>query len=436
MLPVATLRLKGLIVRTPAPHPSDRICRILKSEPHNARGRTALIPLESLLRYAVEHSASDIHLKVGSPPVVRIDGTLVCVPGTPKLTPAELEKVAMDLTEHVPVRRDELRDKGETDLAFPFRGVGRFRVNIFRQRGSASVVMRLVPNKIPALESLGLPPVVKSLAEEERGIVLVTGTTGSGKSTTMASMIDHLNRNHSRHVLTIEDPIEFLHSDRRSIINQREIGNDTDDFSTALRRLLRQDPDVIMIGEIRDAETIETALNAAETGHMVISTLHTLNATETINRIIGLFPPHLQQQVRAMLASTLRGVISQRLVPRIDGTGRLAAVEVLVMTGRARDMILDPAETSRIHEVIREGEYDGMQSYDQSLYNLVMKGLVSVDEAMRAATSKHDFKLMLDAKAPRRDTAQYDAPAPAAEPFPPNFAAMVAPGSGVVQTTG
>ena len=395
-----------------------------------------MIPLESLLRYAVEHSASDIHLKVGSPPVVRIDGTLVCVPGTPKLTPAELEKVAMDLTEHVPVRRDELRDKGETDLAFPFRGVGRFRVNIFRQRGSASVVMRLVPNKIPALESLGLPPVVKSLAEEERGIVLVTGTTGSGKSTTMASMIDHLNRNHSRHVLTIEDPIEFLHSDRRSIINQREIGNDTDDFSTALRRLLRQDPDVIMIGEIRDAETIETALNAAETGHMVISTLHTLNATETINRIIGLFPPHLQQQVRAMLASTLRGVISQRLVPRIDGTGRLAAVEVLVMTGRARDMILDPAETSRIHEVIREGEYDGMQSYDQSLYNLVMKGLVSVDEAMRAATSKHDFKLMLDAKAPRRDTAQYDAPAPAAEPFPPNFAAMVAPGSGVVQTTG
>ena len=393
-----------------------------------------MIPLESLLRYAVEHSASDIHLKVGSPPVVRVDGALVHVPGTPKLTPAELEKVAMELTEHVPIRRDELRDKGETDLAFPFRGVGRFRVNIFRQRGSASVVMRLVPNAIPELESLGLPDVVRTLAEEERGIVLVTGTTGSGKSTTMASMIDHLNRNHNRHVLTIEDPIEFLHSDRRSIINQREIGNDTDDFSTALRRLLRQDPDVIMIGEIRDAETIETALNAAETGHMVLSTLHTLNATETINRIIGLFPPHLQQQVRSMLASTLRGVISQRLVPRIDGTGRLAAVEVLVTTGRARDMILDPAETSRIHEVIREGEYDGMQSYDQALYNLVMKGLVSVDEAMRAATSKHDFKLMLDAKASRRDTSQYNAPepAPAVEAFAPDFSSVIAPAAGGV----
>ena len=397
-----------------------------------------MIPLESLLRYAVEHSASDIHLKVGSPPVVRIDGALIHVPGTPKLTPAELEKVSMELTEHVPVRRDELRDNGETDLAFPFRGVGRFRVNIFRQRGSASVVMRLVPNTIPELESLGLPEVVRTLAEEERGIVLVTGTTGSGKSTTMASMIDHLNRNHNRHVLTIEDPIEFLHSDKRSIINQREIGNDTEDFSTALRRLLRQDPDVIMIGEIRDAETIETALNAAETGHMVLSTLHTLNATETINRIIGLFPPHLQQQVRAMLASTLRGVISQRLVPRIDGTGRLAAVEVLVTTGRARDMILDPAETSRIHEVIREGEYDGMQSYDQALYNLVMKGLVSVDEAMRAATSKHDFKLMLDAKASRRDTSQYDAPAATPTPgvAPPDFAGMVAPGGSPVVVSG
>ena len=410
----------------------------MKGEPLNARGSIELIPLESLLRYAVEHSASDIHLKVGSPPVVRIDGALIHVPGTPKLTPAELEKVSMELTEHVPVRRDELRDNGETDLAFPFRGVGRFRVNIFRQRGSASVVMRLVPNTIPELESLGLPEVVRTLAEEERGIVLVTGTTGSGKSTTMASMIDHLNRNHNRHVLTIEDPIEFLHSDKRSIINQREIGNDTEDFSTALRRLLRQDPDVIMIGEIRDAETIETALNAAETGHMVLSTLHTLNATETINRIIGLFPPHLQQQVRAMLASTLRGVISQRLVPRIDGTGRLAAVEVLVTTGRARDMILDPAETSRIHEVIREGEYDGMQSYDQALYNLVMKGLVSVDEAMRAATSKHDFKLMLDAKASRRDTSQYDAPAATPTPgvAPPDFAGMVAPGGSPVVVSG
>jgi twitching motility protein PilT len=367
-----------------------------------------MVPLDRLLKYAVDNGVSDVHLKVGAPPSMRVNGELQHIPGAPRLKPEDIDGIVLALTNNLPKRREEFAEHGETDLAYSVAGLGRFRVNVFRQRGSASVVMRYVPGDVPMLEDLGLPPVVQRLAEEDRGIVLVTGTTGSGKSTTLAAMINHINHTMSRHVVTIEDPIEFLHRDVKSIINQREIGVDTATFQSALRRLLRQDPDAIMIGEIRDAETMETALHAAETGHLVFSTLHTLNSTETINRIIGLFPPHMQQQTRAMLAGTLKGIISQRLVPKADGSGRAPALEVLVVTNRARDMILDPAETGRIEEVVKDGEYDGMQTFDQALFGLVTSGQVSLDEAMRAATSRHDFKLMLEAGSARRTAEQFE----------------------------
>ncbi len=367
-----------------------------------------MVPLDRLLTYAVENGVSDVHLKVGAPPSMRVNGSLNPIPGAPRLRPDDIDHIVQALTANLPKRREEFAEQGETDLAYSVAGLGRFRVNVFRQRGSASVVMRYVPGDVPLLDDLNMPQVVKRLAEEDRGIVLVTGTTGSGKSTTLAAMINHINHTMNRHVVTIEDPIEFLHRDVRSIINQREIGVDTETFATALRRVLRQDPDAIMIGEIRDAETMETALHAAETGHLVFSTLHTLNSMETINRVIGLFPPHMQQQTRAMLAGTLKGIISQRLVPRADGQGRVPALEVLVVTNRARDMILDPAETGRIEEVVKDGEYDGMQTFDQALFALVKSGDVSLDEAMRAATSRHDFKLMLEAGAARRTADQFE----------------------------
>jgi twitching motility protein PilT len=280
-------------------------------------------------------------------------------------------------------------------------------VNIFRQRGSVSIVLRVVPFKVMSVEDLQLPPAVANLADEERGIVLVTGTTGSGKSTTLAAMIDRINRTSHKHVVTIEDPIEMLHVDRGSLINQREVGLDTESFASALRRVLRQDPDVIMIGEIRDLVTMETALSAAETGHLVLSTMHTLDATETVNRAIGFFPLHQQQQVRAMLAGTLRGVISQRLVRTADGHGRVPACEVMITTGRARDMILNADDTGRLSEVIRDGEFYGMQTFDQSLFDHVTAGRVPLSAAMDAASSPHDFKLMLDAGAARRNSEQY-----------------------------
>jgi twitching motility protein PilT len=260
----------------------------------------------------------------------------------------------------------------------------------------------VVPTRVMTLEELQLPPAVSKLAAEERGIVLVTGTTGSGKSTTLAAMIDQTNRISHKHVVTIEDPIEVLHQDRLSIVNQREVGLDTGSFAGALRRVLRQDPDVIMIGEIRDLVTMETALNAAETGHLVLSTMHTLDATETVNRAIGLFPLHQQGPVRAMLAGTLKGVVSQRLVPTRDGRGRVAACEVLVTTGRARDMIVNPADTGKLHEVIRDGEYYGMQTFDQSLFGHVVEERISIEAAMTSASSPQDFKLMLEAGAARR----------------------------------
>jgi twitching motility protein PilT len=359
----------------------------------------------------VRRGASDLHLKVPAPPTVRLHGVLESVPRCPGLTPADTARFLAELTRDMPLKRREFEERGEVDLSHARAGIGRFRVNAFRQRGSTSIVIRAVPSQIPSLAELGLPQAIARLADEERGIIFVTGTTGSGKSTTLAAMIDRINRSKRKHVVTIEDPIEVLHEDRLSIVNQREVGEDTGSFADALRRVLRQDPDVIMIGEIRDLTTMETALNAAETGHLVLSTLHTLDATETINRAIGFFPLHQQQQVRLMLAGTLRGIVSQRLVPRCDVPGRVAACEVLVATNRARDFIVDPEETGRLHEVIRDGEYYGMQTFDQSLFEHVTAGRVSIEEAMRAASSPHDFKLMLEAGRSRRQLGEFAASA-------------------------
>jgi twitching motility protein PilT len=366
-----------------------------------------VIDLGRLLDYTVKSGASDLHLKVPSPPMVRKHGALEPVPKCPPLTQADTERFLAEMVDGAPTKRQEFDERGEVDLSHARPAVGRFRVNCFRQRGSISMVMRVVPSNVPELDDLNLPKAVATLADEERGIILVTGTTGSGKSTTLAGMIDRINRTSRKHVVTIEDPIEMLHQDRGSIINQREVGQDTGSFTDALRRVLRQDPDVIMIGEIRDPITMETALNAAETGHLVFSTMHTLDAVETINRAIGFFPLHQQQQVRIMLAGTLRGIISQRLVPRSDIPGRVAAAEVLVVTNRARDFIVDPEETGRLSEVIRDGEYYGMQTFDQSLFDHVQKGWVSVEQALVAASSPSDFKLMLEAGISRRAVGEF-----------------------------
>jgi twitching motility protein PilT len=300
-------------------------------------------------------------------------------------------------------RLSEFARDGEIDFSYTVGGLARFRVNAFRQRGSISIALRVVPFGIRSVDELGLPPVVSDLAEEARGIILVTGTTGSGKSTTLAAMIDQINRQHARNIVTIEDPIEFLHRDRKSVIHQREVGFDTASFSKALRRVLRQDPDVILIGEMRDEETVRTALSAAETGHLVMSTLHTIDAVETINRIVDFFPPHQHQQVRAMIAGVLRGVISQRLVPTIEENGRVAACEVLTMTGRVRDMIVDINETGRLYEAITEGSYYGMQTFEQSLLKHYQEGRISLEQAMHAATHPHDFKILVETEG-RRST--------------------------------
>jgi twitching motility protein PilT len=304
---------------------------------------------------------------------------------------------------HDPVKLDELDNEHEVDFSYSITGIARFRVNAFLQRGSLSLVCRAIPHTIRSVSDLKLPPVISALAEEERGIILLTGTTGSGKSTTLAAIIDHINTTMAKHIVTIEDPIEFLHVDKKSVINQREVGQDTQSFKHALRRVLRQDPDVILIGEMRDEETVHTALSAAETGHLVLSTVHTVDAAETVNRIIDFFAPHMHQQVRAMLAGTLRGVISQRLVRSTDG-GRVATCEIMRMTGRVRDMIIDPLQTGRLTEVIGEGAFYGMQTFDQALFNHVKAGRIDVDQALIAATSPHDFKLLLAADGRRGTT--------------------------------
>jgi twitching motility protein PilT len=352
--------------------------------------------VEQALQYLVKKGGSDLHLTAASSPLVRLNGALIPIPGTPELTAEDTQEV-LDAFLADPDKRQEFSEDNEVDFSFELPDVARFRVNAYRQRGAVSMVLRAIPFGIKTIAQLDIPPVVQKLAEEERGLILVTGATGSGKSTTLASMIDHINTNMSKHVVTIEDPIEFLYSNKQSIISQREVGVDTASFSRALRRVLRQDPDVILIGEIRDQETMETALAAAETGHLVLSTLHTLNASETISRIISLFPPHMQTQARFMLAGTLRGVIAQRLVPSIDGTSRVPVVEALVSTGRVRDLILEPSRSEDLNRVIHEGEYYGMQTFDQSLIQRIGQGRISMDEALKVATSPGDLKLQAGA---------------------------------------
>ena len=353
--------------------------------------------LDHALRYLIATEGSDLHLKVPAYPLARVHGKLEPIPGTDRLTPQDTEDVLREMLRD-PNKLEEFDTEYEVDFSYALEGLGRFRVNAFRQKGFVSLVLRAIPVDIKSVEELNLPPVITRLAESERGIVLLTGTTGSGKSTTLAAMIDHINRTMHKHVVTIEDPIEFLHPDRKSIINQREVGMDTGSFKRALRRVLRQDPDVILVGEMRDEETVQTALSAAETGHLVLSTLHTVDASESINRIIDFFPPHQQSQARAMIAGTLKGIVSQRLVRTADGNGRVACCEILVMTGRVNDMILDPKLTGHLPEVIAEGSYYGMQTFDQHLLEHLQAGRVTMDEAMHVATSPHDFKLMVAAE--------------------------------------
>jgi twitching motility protein PilT len=354
-----------------------------------------MFEIDSALRTMVEREGSDLHVKVGAPPTARLHGELAPLEGYQPLTPEETDGALQAIAE--PRSLAEFEEAGEADFSYAISGLSRFRVNVFKQRGSTSIVCRAIPFEIRSVDDLGLPPVVTNLADEQRGIILVTGTTGSGKSTTLAAMIDHINRTKSHHIITLEDPIEYLHEDKRSIINQREVGSDTQSFARAMKRVLRQDPDVILIGEMRDEETVRTALSAAETGHLVLSTVHTLDATETINRIIDFFPPRLQHQARVMLASTLKGAIAQRLVPDVSGDGRVPASEILVVTGRVQDLIMNPEETGKITEVISEGEYYGMRTFDQALLGYVMEGKVSEEVALDAASSPHDFKLMLAA---------------------------------------
>jgi twitching motility protein PilT len=348
--------------------------------------------INELLKNAHSMGASDLHLKVGSHPVLRINGVLNSLSNANKLSQDDTLKIAFTVMS--PGQREIFKKRNDIDLAYSVPGLGRFRCNIFVQRGTIGLVFRVIPMKIPTFEELLLPDVVKKIALEPRGLILVTGTTGSGKSTTLASMIDHINANRTDNIITIEDPIEYLHRDKRSIVNQREIGSDTESFGKALRASLRQDPDVILVGEMRDFETIQTSLTAAETGHLVLSTLHTTDAAETINRIIAVFPPYQHKQVRIQLAAILKSIISMRLLPRTDGKGRVPAVEVLIATATVKDCILDPDKTKTINDVIAQGAiHYSMQTFDQSLFSLFKSGLISYEEALRRATNPDDFAL-------------------------------------------
>jgi twitching motility protein PilT len=362
------------------------------------------IKINDLLKIAVERGASDLHLKVGSVPMLRVRGELTPVPGGSRLTDGDLTGAVSDVLPSD--ARDTFADKREVDIAYSVAGLGRFRCNTFQQRGTVGMIFRIIPMRVPDIEQLLLPSVLKRIASEERGLVLVTGTTGSGKSTTLAAMIDHINSTRTGHVMTIEDPIEFLHRDKRSIISQREVGADTRSFSHALRSALRQDPDVILVGEMHDFETIDTALLAAETGHLVFSTLHTLDATETINRIISVFPTHQQQQVRNQLASVVTAILSQRLVPKADGTGRVPAVEVMVSTAFIRDCIMDASKTHLIRNAIAQGTSQySMQTFDQSLFRLCEEEIISTEEALRWATNVDEFVMKMQGVRSTSDTA-------------------------------
>jgi twitching motility protein PilT len=348
--------------------------------------------LNEILQVALRGGASDIHLKAGLPPMFRVDGSLVPLKDARRLPPEEISRMAFGIMNDY--QKEKFKAQNELDLAYGVPGLGRFRVNVFQQRGTIGVVLRVIPFKISTIEQLLLPKVLEKIAGEQRGLILVTGTTGSGKSTTLAAMVDHINSNETCHIMTIEDPIEFLIRDKRSIVNQREVGVDTLSFGQALKSSLRQDPDVILVGEMRDLETIETALTAAETGHLVLSTLHTLDATETIARIVSAFPPHQQKQVRLQLGSVLRAVVSQRLVPRADGKGRVASVEVLVCNSRVREMIEDKERTKEITQAISQSFTTyGMQTFDQSLMGLFKNNIITYEEALRQCSNPDDFAL-------------------------------------------
>lgn len=361
--------------------------------------------INDVLKVAAERKASDVHIKVGAHPVVRIDGKLSLLTEFKRLM--QEDTIAMAFSMMSSRQKERFKAQLETDIAYSVPGLGRFRVNIFQQRGSVGMVLRLIPSRILTFRELMLPPVLEKICEEQRGLVLVTGTTGSGKSTTLAAMIDHVNSRRIEHVMTIEDPIEYLHRDKKSIINQREVDVDTKNFSLALRSALRQDPDVILVGEMRDYETIETALLAAETGHLVLSTLHTLDATETINRVISVFPPHQQKQIRIQLAAVLKSIVSQRLLPRADGLGRVPAVEVLISTSYIRDCVENKEKTKLIRDAITQGTSQyGMQTFDQSLYLLYKNGLITLDEALRRATNADEFKLRIQGIQSTSDVSQ------------------------------
>jgi twitching motility protein PilT len=350
------------------------------------------VEITELLRHTVEVGASDLHLKAGNVPFVRVDGELS--PTTfEALSAADTEAAALALMpEH---KRRAFEATSEADFGHTLTGVGRFRVNVFRQRSMVGLAIRRVRSEVPTIAELMLPPVIAELADSSRGLVLVTGPTGTGKTTTIASMIGHINRTRRAHIVTIEDPIEVVHHDDRAIIQQREVGLDTESYAAALRHIVRQDPDVIFVGEIRDPESALSAIQAAETGHLVISTMHTIDSTETINRLLDLFPAQQQREVRTSFAGALRGIVSQRLVTRSDGKGRLPAVEVLVSTGRVYDRIIDPEATIEIRDIIGEGGFYGMQTFDQALVGLVEGGLVTEEDARFVSTSPHDFVLAL-----------------------------------------
>jgi len=350
--------------------------------------------IDNILKQAVEMSASDVHIKVGLPPVVRRFGALIPLRDRERLTNEDISSMAFSIMNQY--QQAKFETTNEIDLAHSLPGVARFRVNCFRQRGSFGMVLRVVPTDPPELEELGLPEILKKISLERKGLILVTGTTGSGKSTTMAAMVNSINANRNCHVITIEDPIEFLHKDRKSIINQREVGSDTNSFAMALRAALRQDPDVILVGEMRDRETIDIALTAAETGHLVLSTLHTLDAVETIMRVVSQYPPHQHLQVRLQLAGVLKAVISQRLMPKADGKGVVPAAEIMVSTARVRECIVEETRTNEVPDAISEGMVSyGMQTFDQSLMSLVKNGTISYHEALRQSTNPNDFALRM-----------------------------------------
>jgi twitching motility protein PilT len=354
----------------------------------------SVVELNAVLRRAVEQGASDVHLKVGQPPAIRRDGELIRFEDHPPLTEADSEAALAIVSELTPARRESFYETGELDIAYQSGDLPRFRVNAFRQRGAISFAFRVIPKHVPSFEDLRMPPGVRTMAEEHRGLVLVTGATGSGKTTTLAAIIDHINKTRRQHIVTVEDPIEILHEDQGCIVNQREVGIDTESYLAALRRALRQDPDVILIGELRDAESAETALKAAESGHLVFSTLHTIDAAETLGRMIEFFPGIKQAQIRSILAGVLRGIVSQRLLPRANG-GRVAAVEVMVNNARIADLIRE-SKTEEIPDAIAEGAFFEMQTFEKALIELVISGDIDREVAANAATNAHDFTVALE----------------------------------------